>query len=324
MEQLNAIIQLLAYGDYQGQTDNPSLRIFDWTRNFSGLEIQNGSSDKVLIPPGESKTLFNGEVTHGLTGSSILKLELVSGANGRYRLSVTSGPSGFRTARSITGVVDCDVMVNNNAVAVFDFGAADLTSVQVGDTMRIKGSSIYDASPYAFSSANSGLWKVLSVAGSVVSCVRFADQDFSGIAESATAVSGDVQFYSSAGVQASDKLNIQGTFSSSSYRTYQILDVTPDSIDFVSTLAVAEEENVTYVPDTIVLYSNAKKLFYLETDQDITVRLNGDSSDSNVVNPIEPSKPCAVGVFLKWGDTFKCEIVNKSVNSAEIKWIAGE
>lgn len=324
MEILNLTIQLLAYSDYTGQTDNPTMRSFDWTRRFSGLSISDGKSNKATIAPGESLTLFDGVVSHGLTTSSVLDLLLLSQESSRYRMSVTSGPSGFRTPRSPSGIVNCTVTINNNAMATFDFTGATLTGIVVGDTMRIKGSALYDTAPFVFSSINSGLWKIIGVQGTKVYCIRPTGISFSGIGEVVSAVSGDVMFFSSSGVQAGDKIKISGTFSPVTQKTFVVMDVTPTTLDIMSAESLPDETGLTYVASSVDIYSESKRLLYIESDQDVAVRINTDASDNEMINPIEAGKPCMVGVFMKWGNTYKCVLVNKSINTSNVLWITGE
>jgi hypothetical protein len=325
MNLLNMTTQILAYSaDISGQTDNPHMRNFDWERRFANIEIRNPKSFQSVVAPGESITLFDGTRSHSMTGSTVLTMALLDASKSIYRLSVTSGPSGFRTARSISGLTTCNVTINNNSVAVFDFAGATLTGVVPGDIMRIKGAATYDAGPYVFGSLNAGLWKIIGINGTAVSCVRFVGEQFIGGNESVTGISGDVQIYSSAGIQVGDKVSIDGSFSIVTQRVYTISAVTPTTIDFVSTISIPNESSVTYIPDSISFYTQAKKIVYVECDQDAVVRFDGETSNKTKINPIQPGSPCLVGYIHKWGSTFKCEVVNISVNPMNVIWITGE
>jgi hypothetical protein len=299
------------------------MRNFDWERRFATIEIRNPKSDSSVIAPGESLVIFDGSKNHAMTGSSLISTALLSSSQSVYRLSVT-GDAGFRQLRAITSVVNCAVTINNNAIAVFDFTGSTLTGVVVGDTMRIKGSSLNDTAPFKFSSLNSGLWKIIGVAGTKVTCVRFPNTAFVGATESVTAVSGDVMIYSASGVQVGDKISITGTLSPVANRTYTLSAVTPNSVDFVSTVALPSETDLAYVSGTIAFYINAKKLLYIESDQDAVVRLDSDTGNGVKINPMQAGQPCLVGYFHKWGDTYRCEVINTSVNTLNLTWISGE
>lgn len=324
MSVLNVINQLLAYEDDVGSTNNPNKRAFDWTRQLANININNPSSDKKLIPPGGSFTIFDGYRTTDLDGTSILGISLLSSSDSVYELAVSAGPSGFRTARAVSGISGAAVTVNNNSVATFVFAAATLTAVQVGDTMRIKGAALYDDGPFAFNAANAGDWTVIAVSGTSVQVVRPLGEDFVGVNESPSAVSGDVQFYSADGVQAGDKLAISGVFSFATQRTYVVTDVTPSTIQFVSSMPLPEESGLTNVPGNVVVYTASKRLVYLEVDQDSVIRFNTDVSDNTKVSPIVPGDTKNVGYMHKWGESYKCVVVNKSISPLNLRFLLGE
>jgi hypothetical protein len=271
-------------------------------------------------------TLFDGTKSTGLVvASSILSLSLLSAQDSVYAIKVTAGPYGFRTPRSVSGIASCLVAINNNALATFDFTGATLISVQVGDTMRISGVSLYDTGSFAFNSVNSGLWVVIGIAGAKISATRLAGEMFAGVTEAVAAVAAsDVEFYSAAGVQKGDKFFISSLFSQVSRRSYEVLDVKPDQLLFVSTQPIPEESGLAYTANALTVYDTIKRLVYIEADQDAEVRLNGDGGSSVLVSPLEPGNKSMVGWFHKFGPTWKCEVVNRSVNPLNVYLISGE
>ena len=323
MEILNAVTHLMAYSDSSGQTDNPRQRVFDWTRQFSGIEVANPNSDHKVVVPGGSYTIFDGSGSHSMDGTSTLSLALLPNTDPIYRLSVT-GPAGFRTARAVSGIVACTVTVNNNAVAIFNFTSSTLTGVVAGDIMRINGVVTNDSGPYAFASTNAGNWVVIGVTGTAVSCVRPVGEQFSGLAEVVAVATNNVQFYSSSGIQVGDKIDISGSLSVVSWGRYIVADVTATSIYFVSGLPLPNETGIAYVPTTISFFTQSKKLVYIEADQESVVQLDGDTGTKVRISPMTPGSPSLVGYFHKWGDTYKCVVVNRSVNVMNLKWITGE
>src|SRR5271166_4256978 len=96
---LNLVLQYLAYDD-DAVTDNPYMRAFDQTRRVQSIPITNPTSEKMTLPPGAVATIFNGTVPNILDGTSIVQIALINSQSSMYRLSVTSGPAGFKTARS--------------------------------------------------------------------------------------------------------------------------------------------------------------------------------------------------------------------------------
>lgn len=325
---LNIITKLLCYSD-PVVTDNPSIRNYDLTRNITSIPVKLPKSETFVLAPSESKTLFNGVVSSSLSVSSVIDNKLISPENSIYRLSVTSGPAGFRTARSVSGIDEVNITINNNTLAKFDFVGATLTGVQVGDIMRISGHILYDAGPFVFNPLNSGLWVVIGISGTVVTVQRMSGESFYGVTESILPGSGaasQVLFYSSDGVQKGNKFKVTGTLVSTSHKTYEVLDVTPSWIDFVSTSPIAEEVGLSYVPGTIIFYSASKKLIYIESDQNCVVRFNDDTSDNCIVEPVNNISACYsdFGYLHKWGETYKCVVVNKSVMPLNLKFISAE
>lgn len=325
---ISIITQLLSYSDQIGTTDNPNLRNFDWSRHINGLQVENPSSDKVTILPNQSKVLFDGIRPNPLDATSVLSLEYIETCV--YRLSVTTGSSGFRTARILTSITDCVVTINNNSVAKFVFTGASFPDTVAGDIMRIAGERTYDSAPYSFNSLNSGLWTIISISGNTIQAIRKTGESFEGSAEAVMAIpAGQVQIFSADGIQAGDKFEIKGAFSTASQRTYEVLCASPESIIFTSVVSLPEESGIAY-PDpianghSIVFYSNAKRIFYMEIDQDVIVRLNGETGDYNKVSPISVGSSSLVGYFHKFGLTYKAEIVNKSVNPVNVLYFVAE
>lgn len=323
MSLMNLLLSSLSYED-QSATDNPSQRSFDYTRKLSAIVTDNPESDSGVVPPMGSRQLFSGVVPTLLSGSSVLSLSLLSAQDSIYRLEVTSGPAGFRTARSVSGVTTAVVAINNNALATFTFAGATLTAVQPGDVMRIRGAKLYDTAPYAFSPLNAGLWNVLSVVGDTVTVARPVGELFSGANESVSVATADVSFYSADGVQPGQAFELSGVVSPASRGTYSVRDATPNYIDFVSGQPLPEETGLTYVTGALTIYSNAKRWIYLEVDQDSSLRLNGDTTDQNRVQPIVAGDPALVGFFMKWGLVSSATLVNKSQNPLRYRYFSAE
>ena len=161
-------------------------------------------SDYRVLAPGTSLQLFNGTVASGLDGTSVISIQLLPSQSSVYRVSVT-GDANFRTARGVSGLGSTTVTINNNAIAVFNFGSAVLTGVTVGDVLRISGQQLNDTGPFSFNPINSGFWTIIGISGTSLSCTRFIGQEFQAVNETVTATSTDVQIYSSAGIQVGNK-----------------------------------------------------------------------------------------------------------------------
>jgi hypothetical protein len=209
-------------------------------------------------------------------------------------------------------------------LAVFDFVGITTNDIAIGDIMRIKGEALFDVGPFAFNPLNAGIWYIVGISGTKISCIRGTDSPFQGANESVTGVSSDLTFYSADGIQKGDRMVISGVFSSVSQRTYQITDVQPSKIDIISTAPIPEESALNYVTNSIIIYSNAKRMIYIEANQDCVVQFNNDTSDNNRVTPIQAGTLDLVGYLNKWGDMYSCTVVNKSILPLDIKYITAE
>ena len=321
-EILNIINQILSYNASQGTTDSPLMRSFDWTRRMTGLSVGNPQSDNFVLSPGQTVSVFNGSKPNPLDTSSVL--DLLSVGNGLYRLNVTAGSSEFRTRRSISGISNCSISINNLSMAVFNFSGSTLSSVQIGDTMRIKGSSTHDSGPFAFNSLNSGNWLIIGKNGTSLSCVRPVGETFTAAAESISDASGDIDIYSSSGLQKGDKMQISGAFSLASFRSYELKEVTPDYLDFISTVALPIETDISYIDNAINFYTSAKKYIYMESDQVCVVQFNGSSDITNKIVPVAAGSPTLPGFLSQTGDFYSCDVTNKSLNVLNLKIFSGE
>ena len=320
-EILNIINQILSYNASQGTTDSPMMRSFDWTRRMTGLSVGNPQSDNFVIAPGQSVQIFNGSKANPMDNTSVLAIESLG--NSIYRLKVESGASGFRSARSVS-LTTCDITINNNSLAVFDFDTADLSSVVTGDILRVKGSVTGEAQPYAFNPMNAGNWIVIGKSGSTLSCIRPVGEPFAAAAESVADASDDILIYSSQGIQKGDKINISGTFSVATYRTYEIKDATPEYVDFISTVTIPLESGLSYIDSTINFYITSKKFIYMESDQVCMVQFNGSTDTNNKIVPVVAGSATMPGFLNQIGDFYSCTITNASLNLLNLKVFTGE
>ena len=331
---VNIINSLLGYNDAKGVVNNPLQRSFDWERRYMSIPMKNGTSDLATIEPGGSLTIFDGTKTLPVamasptTELSIEKLDL---SKSLYRLSITSGPGAFRTERVTSFNLNTQITttVNNNSVMVLTLPNntnGDFTNVAIGDNLRIKGVNTQDLSDTAFASVNSGYWVVIAKpAGNLSLTIRRPyNQSFQGVNETVTLGAVDTQnqirIYSASGVQISDSFTINGTFSSASFNDYDVQQVGPNFIDFISGQSLPEETSLALSSvNDIIFYSNAKKLVYVECDQSIALRYNLDTSDNNLVKPMQVGNDLLNGFDKKLGFAWKCVVVNKStINQVHI------
>lgn len=321
---MNVINHILCYSDGI-VTDSPHQRSWDGRLRLESIAVKNPYGNAKTLAPGESFALFQNEVGTSLNGTSTVQVLLASQADSVYRLTATAGPSGFRSARTPSAITACNVTVNNSSVAVFDFTGATLTSIVVGDIMQISGQITYAIGTFAFNPINAGIWKIIGISGTKVSCTRLVGVSFSATVEAVLVVAGsDVQFYADDKIRPGMQFQVNGTFSQVTQKTYAVLSSTPTYIDFVSTDAIPEESSLTYIPGTIVFYTGIKRMVYIDADQEVSVRFNDSTDDSNRITPIKPGDFYLRGFLNKMGNTYNCTIINKSVMDCSIRFFTVE
>jgi hypothetical protein len=315
---LNLINQILVYSDPTA-TDNPHQRAFDHTRKFNTLAVNNPVSNALTLAPNETYTAFDGTIAHSISGT--VDLQLQSAGDSIYRL--TSVGANFKTARSLSAVNNCTVTINNNAMAVFEFTGATLNA-QVGDILLIAGEETNDLAPFVFNPLNSGRWKIIGVNADKVTCTRLVGKSFSAVVETVTGAATDVEIFADDKAQVGHKIDISGTFSTVTQKTFEISAVAPDYIEFVSAQPLPIELGLTYQSNSITIYKSLKSLIYIEVDQESVIQLNGDTGNSNKLSPFSAGDANLPATFQKVGPCFRISITNKSVNPMQVKYFTVE
>jgi len=310
MSSLNLLIYLNASSDPQA-SNSPSLGNFKWTRDTSGLSVSNPSSIGFDLAPGETKSLFDGERTLAQDGTTQYGIALKPANSSIYVLSHSGGTAPqFRTPRTSGASATTAVTVTlNGPVATFTSTGGTLFAlivggVVVGDYVRIGT---------LFNAGNQGEWQIiartatsfsivndLAVAeGPIVLGAGFADQ---------------VRIYSAAGVQAGDTLLINSGFSLVTQGSYIVTSVADNFLEFSSTEVLPAEGPIT---TQVAVYSSAKRLVYLESDQNVSMILNGVGS--NNIEPLADNCGCVKpGVFLQTSLVYSMSVTNNSLSAAKL------
>lgn len=311
MSNLNLIYGILAYEDCgTGVNNNPSQRVPDFSRQYYGISVGNPQGQVFSVSPNASLTLFDGSRSVSLSSSSAFTLTNPTGST--YRLTSTAGPNpGFRTERT-TGVdatSTFNVSINNNALVNLtqtSGTAPNFTTAQPGDVL-------YIASDSPFSILNEGYFPVLSVTTTALSFENNNAAAESNITLS-TSFASQFRLFSNDGVQVGDTLVIAAGFSTITQGNYEITAVNTDFIEFTSSRPLPLETAIVGATG-LTIYSNAKFFVHIETNQNSVLRLNGDSTDNNKIEPFvadDGSSPGIRGIFSKIGPSYRAVLVNKS------------
>lgn len=314
MATLNFINSILAYDDIGANTNNnPNQRICDYSRQILGITVNNPESQKYTVPANSSLTLFDGSRTIAIDGTSAFSITNTTGST--YRIANTAGTApAFRTARSLAtdATTAFTVSINNNSLVTFTNSAGTAPTF----TSIIPGDTLYIASGSGFSVSNQGYFMVIAKTSNSVSI-----QNLLAVAETVVLGSGfasNFQIYSSDNVQIGDTMTISAGFSLITQGSYKITAVAPSFVEISSAMPLPIEAGILPTATGLIIYSSAKFIVFVETNQNAVVRVNGDVTNNNAVEPLifdTSSAPGVKGIFQKIGTTYKAIFINRSLLS---------
>jgi hypothetical protein len=203
-----------------------------------------------------------------------------------------------------------DTQVPNSGAMIALTGGSDgaspivTSSIQIGDQVVLGN---------LFSPQNQSVQTIIAK-----SATSFTVANELGVAEGpitlGSGFASQVQIYSAAGVQVGDTIDIQGGFSAVTQGFYKVTAVTANTLTFYSTAVLPIEGPIT--TEAIVIYSMAKQLVYMESDQDCTVNLNsGNTAD---IHPFVINNSTQPGVFMNTSTIWSISVTNNSVNTANL------
>lgn len=317
MNKMNLLVHLNGYQDLN-ESNNPSYNNFKWNRDVQGINISEPTSKSMSLPSGQSTILFSGSVAISADNTTTWNIALKAGTTQTYVLSKASGTSPvFRTARTNGADATTEITITKNATLLTFTSTAGTAlnlivgGVQVGDEVRI---------PSQFSPLNQGKFKILAR-----TATSFTIENDGGQAEGPIVLGAsfaDLSIFSATGVQVGDKVDIKAGFSSVSFGTYEITDVSPESIEIYSGTALPTENGVSNSPTAILIYNNAKSFVYIESDKSLEIEI--DSSTVNKIEPMSVGSSLTPGVFMSSASMKSITITNKSMETATIFYVTAE
>lgn len=310
---LNESVGLVIYND-TGATNNPTQRVVDWRRTVGNVEVKNPTTKQYKIPVSSSLVLFSGTRATSIDGTTVFSISLNSTSSSLYRIERTSGTlPAFRTDRALAlNTRSIVVAVNNNATATFTDSLGGFAPCVVGDTLFIPTALTGDATS-PFNVLNGGYWSIIAKTNNTVTAIRLSGVGFSATAETvAVTANSQIQAFSSTGVQVGDSLEISAGFSIVTQKSYTVASVTPTRVEFISTEALPLESGIVPTASGIAFYTDCKRFLRIEADQEVAVRFNGDTGNTNRLSPRVSGDTNGVGSLQKWGPVWSLEVVNRS------------
>lgn len=313
---LNVVTKILAVSDPCNTQSNPRLRAVDWTREISGVEVENAKTEPIRLEAGETLTVFDESHSTSIDGTTEFDVSLMSiGEGSRYRIAHSAGTApAFRVDRSIAAAgIPLTLIAQANGSLRMSAGAAVFTAVQVGDDVFIPSTVTGDTATN-FSILNAGLWSVLGKTDNTdITLVRPDGTDFEGVSEIVTPASNsDLQIFSASGVQVGDRVAITAGFNVNTQRTFDVLAVTPSHFEISSSKPLVEEAGVIPGAAGMAFYGDACRFIYLESTQLVAVRVNGVTDNRDQMEPTDVSDSNQPGQFMKRGPTWSLALVNLS------------
>ena len=303
MSKFKLQVYLNSYSD-AASSNEPNLNHFKWLRDVAGIQVSDPKSLSCTIAPLSQTDIFSGTVALDQDLTTRYDLALQPGTSNYYTITHVLGQiPNFRQRRDIGIDETSELTIEKSgatAVVTFTNGQLpDLTSVQVGDVFlnRSYGSAL-----------NQGQFKILSKtansltlqAPNAIDDLLTLDMDFMS----------DLKIFSATGVQKGDKVVINSGFSSASFGTYEIFSVEDDRITFFSTKTIPAESSIQ---SAIIVYSNAKRFLYIESQTPITAIVNGQEMP---IAPLTAQKDH--GILLVTNTCYSLSIKNDSFNPAII------
>ena len=323
MANLKLLTSIVAFRDPMPETANPRLRHVDWMRSQTVQDAANPRSDAYSLAAGETRTIFDGTRTLTVSGGTTFSLSLVPSETINYRIRYLSGSNpSFRTDHpfSVAGGT-IGLVVNADQTATMTVAGGSFTGVIAGDTLWIPGAEESITSPFQI--ANQGFWVVMTASSSQLILRR--DGDFNGITQAGVAITLATQIvaFSRDGVQIGDKIELLSGWAAANLGTYVIINVTSTYIDIQSAAKpLAAEATVSPTAVGQIVYTSGKRMVYMESDQEVILRLNGDSSNLHKIAPWVAEEDPAQ--FLMTGAIWSLVVVNAGQRAANISVISVE
>lgn len=284
------------------------------------MEGSKPGNQEYAVAPGATLTVFSGTRSTSISGTTELALANWDG-NSLYRLTWTGVGTapGFRTDRNLSLNGDTLTLTSNtNGTLTMVGPALSFSAMQAGDWLFLPGPSTGD-SPTVFATENEGYWLVLTASSTTLQLRRFTGTAYTGASE-VVVVSSDSQVvgYTASGVQVGDTIRLSAGFSTGSLKSYEIVSVTPEWVEFYDSSPLPVVETAVPTASGVTIYSEAKKFLYLEYNQECVLQFNGDSGMTNRVAPLVAGSDDDTGIFVRTGPCWSLSVVNTSQETLKL------
>lgn len=315
--QLNLQINAIAFAD-NNPSNNPMLRHFDLTYKLLGLAAKNPDQKPYSVAPNSSQVIYDGTRSNSIDGTTEFDVSKPYLDKNTYRFSWNGNGTApvFRTDRAagITTSSQFTISINGPVATLTNTaGPFVTTNIQIGDILLMQSGA-------GASAANQGRFSIIAKTANSISI-----QNLNGAAESFTvADASKMLIYSNGGsnnqAQIGDKVMLSAGFSPASFAVYEIVEVTPDwfEVNVGSPNGIPLETGIIPTATGLVIYKTVKQFVLVAAQQKVSLSFNDDTSNTVLVEPIEPDNAERPGILLKNGSFYKLTINNTGINTANI------
>jgi hypothetical protein len=157
-----------------------------------------------------------------------------------------------------------------------------------------------------------------------VTLARPTGEEFTAITQTVSPADTDILFFSSSGVQINDKVVVNAGFAQAALTTYTVVAVTATWFEVTATQALPTSQVAIPGANGIQFYYAAKRYIRAEADQECVLRLNGDTGNTNKLQPWTAGDPDHTAFFEKVGPCWSAVVVNLSSEPLNFLFISVE
>lgn len=286
------------------QTNNPSLKDFDYSRRLTDIPTSKARSQQHAVSVNETENVLS--LQRSLTSGASWTITSDIGVAARWTWSVVDPI--LRTERVSSA------LTNLSTVNVARQGYSKVVRLTFSDIPGvgiITGDEIYIGSNSGLTELNQGIFTVVAASGNWIEVLGENMVNETGVA---IVDPTDIYAYSSGPVRQGDYVKISDTnFNYGNRNEFEITKVTSRFFEVQNSNTVPEGP----ISADVVVYDQLYKLTYIETDQPVNIYINNSSTPVQV-EPIQEGQGGLVGIFLWRGPVYSIAIENKGYNSANV------
>ena len=284
--------------------------------------IGTGASTALLVESFAAGTIT--AVDSQLTNASYAYQAIIEGLAAAFAQAVpgsvaTAAVSGTGPASTLT--ITSTVLGGSFTIAGVDSQLTNTVATTLNTTNVVVGDILYVGPGAGFSQANQGYFTIIAKSANSLTI-----QNLNSAGQTAEILD-PTQFiaYSNGGgvsnqVQVGDKVIISAGFSQATQGTYEITAIAPlfFEVAIAAPNGIPIESNIIPTATGMVFYSAAKQFILIAAQQTCSVQVNGDTSNSIMLQPTEPNNQERPALYLQQGTVYSLSVTNLSLETLSI------